>query len=47
MKTYKVLREEIEKNIKKYEEYVDRFNQINEARPRVIRYSKHTDLVNM
>lgn len=31
MKTYKVLREEIEKNIKKYEEYVDRFNQINEA----------------
>lgn len=29
MKTYKVLREEIEKNIKKYEEYVDRFNQIN------------------
>ncbi len=31
MKTYKVLREEIEKNIKKYEEYIDRFNQINEA----------------
>lgn len=31
MKTYKVLREEVEKNIKKYEEYVDRFNQINEA----------------
>lgn len=31
MKTYKVLREEIEKNIKTYEEYIDRFNQINEA----------------
>ena len=31
MKTYKVLREEIEKNIKKYEGYIDRFNQINEA----------------
>lgn len=29
MKTYKVLREEIEKNINKYKEYVDRFNQIN------------------
>lgn len=31
MKTYKVLREQIEKNVKKYEEYIDRFNQINEA----------------
>lgn len=31
MKTYKVLREEIEKNVKQYEEYIDRFNQINET----------------
>lgn len=29
MEIYKVLREEIEKNINKYKEYVDRFNQIN------------------